>query len=216
MTEPEYVLGPSADQIWAAEDAYHLAVGRLSYAWNHLHRVLGGMFAVVVAGDREPVFAAWRSVENDRAQRGMLWAAIEAASPERWKKTPKAPDDLRWVLERARKLSDVRNDAIHALVALYAGGGTAEMKVALPVRGKLEKKLLDRGRKQRPLRVQQGAAPRRASGARGGDDPAQGSSTMNEIDIERAVARGTARAIDDTVGGFFTAYLTILVLGQRW
>ena len=77
---------------------------------------------VVIEGDAELVLAAWRSIENDRTHREMLRATIKAvslnvANAERWKQTPKAPDDLLWVLKRTEKLADVRNDAIHALVS---------------------------------------------------------------------------------------------------
>ena len=80
----------------------------------------------------------------------MLRATIKAASPERWKQTPKAAADLLWVLGRADALSDVRNDAIHALVSLHIGAEIVGVSVALPPRGKRERKLLDnsaRGRK---------------------------------------------------------------------
>jgi hypothetical protein len=142
MTKPEHPHLLTSAQFFEAAGAYDLAVGRGSRAWNVLHYVLGELFAVVVGGNRDLILAAWRSIENDRALREMLWAAIEAVSPERWKKTPKAPDDLISVLKRANKLSDVRNDAIHALVSLYGGAGTAEMKGALPARGRREKSLL--------------------------------------------------------------------------
>jgi hypothetical protein len=61
--------------------------------------------------------------------KGWSW---ELDSPGRWKQTPEAPDDLLWILGRADKLSDVRNDAIHALVLLHIGLETVEMNVASP------------------------------------------------------------------------------------
>jgi hypothetical protein len=150
MTEPKYVTLPSNEKIQTAIDVYALAVGRVSVAWNILHWTLGGLFAVVTGGDHELLLAAWRSIENDRAQREMLRVAIKAASPKRWK-TPKAPDDLLRVLGRAETLSNVRNDAIHALVSLYfVGAENVEINVARPARGRREKRLLadaERGRK---------------------------------------------------------------------
>ena len=153
MTEPNYVTLPTGEKRQEAADAYALAVGRVSVAWNYLHGALGGLFAVVIGGDAELVLAAWRSIENDRAQREMLRAAIKAASPKRWKQTPKARADLLWVLGRADgQLSDVRNDAIHALVSLHIGAENVEMNVMLPPRGKRERKLLRhrRGRQEAP------------------------------------------------------------------
>jgi hypothetical protein len=93
MTEPKYVTLPTREKVQEAKDAYVLAVGRVSGAWNYLHQTLGEFFAVVIGGDAELVVTAWRSLENDRAQREMLRAAIKAASPKRWKQTPKAPDE---------------------------------------------------------------------------------------------------------------------------
>jgi hypothetical protein len=155
MTEPKYVTMPTQQQGQAAIDSYAMAVGRVSGAWNYLHQTLGGFFAVVIGGDAELVLAAWRSIENDRTQREMLRATIKAvslnvASAERWKQTPKAPDDLLWVLKRAEKLADVRNDAIHALVSLHIGAEIA-IGVALPPRGKREAKLLANATKGRKL-----------------------------------------------------------------
>jgi hypothetical protein len=66
------------------------------------------------------------------------------------KQTPKAPDDLLWVLGRADALSDVRNDAIHALVAIHIGA-EIEVGVALPPRGKRERKLLENAQRGRKL-----------------------------------------------------------------
>jgi hypothetical protein len=85
-----------------------------------------------------------RSVENDRTQREMLRAAIKATRLEGWKLTPKATDDLLWVLKRAgEQLADLRNDAIHALVSLHIGA-EIEAGVALPPRSKREWKLANR------------------------------------------------------------------------
>ena len=132
MAEPKEFRVPTSKEMREVEDAYALAVGRVSVAWNYLHGALGDLFALVIGGDVELVLASWSSNENDRAQREMLRVAIKTASPGRWKQTPEAPDDLLWILGRADKLSDVRNDAIHALVLLHIGLETVEMNVASP------------------------------------------------------------------------------------
>ncbi len=145
MTEPKYVTLPTGEKMQEAVNAYAVAVGRLSGAWNFMHRTLGELFALVIGGDAELVLAAWHSLENDRAQREMIRAAIKAASPERWKQTPKAPADLLEVLKRADTgLSDVRNDAIHALVSLHIGAEIVEVNVALHTMGKRERKLFNK------------------------------------------------------------------------
>jgi hypothetical protein len=152
MTEPKRGMPPTGEQMQEAEDAYALAVGRVSGAWNYLHQALGGLFAVImIGGDADVLLAAWRSIENDRSQRVMLRAVINAASPKRWKDMPKAAADLVWVLDRADKLADVRNDAVHALVSLHIGVEIAEVNVSLPARGKRERKLLANAAKGRKL-----------------------------------------------------------------
>jgi hypothetical protein len=150
MTEPKHLTVPTNHLGQEAIDAYALAVGRVSGAWNYLHQTLGGLFAVIIGGDPELILAAWRSIENDRSQREMLRATIKAASPERWKQTSKAPADLLWVLGRGDTLSDVRNDAIHALVSLHIGAEIA-IGVALPPRGKRERKLFENAAKGKKL-----------------------------------------------------------------
>jgi hypothetical protein len=155
MTEPKppFVL-PTYEQQREAFDGYAVAVGRVSLVWNYLHQTLGWLFAVIIrgdGGDAELVLAEWDSTKSDWTKRERLRAAIKTASQERWKQMPKAPDDLLWVLERADTLSDVRNDAMHALVSLHYGPETVEMTVALPARGKREKKLVDRAAKGKKL-----------------------------------------------------------------
>jgi hypothetical protein len=150
MTDPKHVTMPTNQQGQEAIDAYALAVGRVSGAWNYLHQALGGFFAVIIGGDLELILAAWRSIENDRSQREMLRETIKAASPDRCKQTLKAPADLLWVLGRADTLSDVRNDAIHALVSLHIGAEIT-IGVAFPPRGKRERKLFDNAAKGKKL-----------------------------------------------------------------
>jgi hypothetical protein len=114
------------------------------------HQTLGGFFAVIIGGDPELILTAWRSIENDRSQREMLRVTIKAASPDRWNQAPKARADLIWVLGRADALSDVRNDAIHALVSLHIGAEIA-IGPAFPPRGKREKKLFGNAAKGKKL-----------------------------------------------------------------
>ena len=149
MTEPDDIPMPTSEQWEAAIDAYAMAVGRVSGSWNYLHQTLGRFFAVVIGGDSHLILTAWRSIENDRAQREMLRVVINGASLKRWEQTPKAPDDLLWVLKRAEKLADVRNDAVHALVSLHVP--EIEVGVALPARGKRERKLFANAAKGRKL-----------------------------------------------------------------
>jgi hypothetical protein len=150
MTEPKYITMPTPEQGRQAIDAYAIAVGRVSGAWNYLHQAVGGFFAVVIGGNSHLILTAWRSIENDRAQREMLRVVIKGASLKRWERMPEAPADLLWVLGRADSLSNVRNDAIHALVSFHIGPEIT-VGVALPARGKREKRLWDEATKGKKL-----------------------------------------------------------------
>jgi hypothetical protein len=148
MTQPNSLTGlnPRSLDYTATKrafDEYAAAVGRLSYAWNTLHLHLGALFfAVVGARETGCAMAAWRSLENDHAQRRMLRAAVSEAKAERWKATPKAPDDLKWLLDRVDGLSDTRNNAIHALTVLDFGGDEPRVTASTDHQGRREKNLV--------------------------------------------------------------------------
>jgi hypothetical protein len=51
---------------------------------------------------------------------------------DRWKRSPRVPDDLKWLLDRADKLASDRNNAIHAPCSLYLrGDGSSEVMAAV-------------------------------------------------------------------------------------
>ncbi len=98
----------------------------------------------------ELVLAAWRSIESDRAQREMLSATIKAASPGALEADAESPCRSALGFEAGRKLSVVRNDAVHALVSLHIGAEIT-IGVAFPPRGRRERKLWDDATKGRKL-----------------------------------------------------------------
>jgi len=113
-----------------AFEAYATAVGKVAYAWNTLHERLGILFVAVTGCERKVALARWYSLKSDHRQREMLRTAIEATNPERSKTWPEAPDDLIWLLDRARELADGRNNAVHAPVSFYISGSRSEMGAA--------------------------------------------------------------------------------------
>ena len=86
-------------------DAYVAAVGRVAHAWNYLHEKLGMLFVAVSGMERNLALSIWYSVTNDHFQREMLKAAVSATNSERLAKLPKAPDDLKWLLDRAAEVA---------------------------------------------------------------------------------------------------------------
>jgi hypothetical protein len=112
---------------------YVSAVGRVAYAWNHLQESLGQIFAAVVPGSPHNVMLAiWYSEPNDRAQRRLLRAAVNAGALDRRPLPfPKhAADDILWLLERADNLGFRRDQTIHAPCSMITDAEGTEMAAA--------------------------------------------------------------------------------------
>jgi len=115
-----------------AIEAYCVAVGLVVYEWNDLHEKLARLFALVREGDRQETLTQWYAIRTDTRQREKLRCAITGTTSGRWKKSPRAPDDLEWLLDRADKLASDRNNAIHAPCSLYLrGDGSSEVMAAV-------------------------------------------------------------------------------------
>ena len=74
----------------------------------------------------------WYAIRSDTRQREKLRRAIIETTSDRWKKSPRAPGDLKWLLDRVDKLASDRNNAIHAPCSLYPrGDGSSEVMAAI-------------------------------------------------------------------------------------
>ena len=74
----------------------------------------------------------WYAIRSDTRQREKLRRAIIETTSDRWKKSPRAPGDLKWLLDRVDKLASDRNNAIHAPCSLYLrGDGSSEVMAAI-------------------------------------------------------------------------------------
>ena len=72
------------------------------------------------------------SERHETRQSEKLRCALTEAASDRWKKSPRAPDDLKWLLDRTDKLAGDRNNAIHAPCSLYLrGDGSSEVMAAV-------------------------------------------------------------------------------------
>jgi hypothetical protein len=78
----------SADEVF---NSYVSALGRVAHSWNTLQEALGELFWTVTEMDKATAFAVWYSTPNDRAQRGMLSAAIDAKMPDPFNTAEKPP-----------------------------------------------------------------------------------------------------------------------------
>jgi hypothetical protein len=115
-----------------AIEAYCVAVGLVVYEWNDLHEQLARLFALVREGDRQESLTKWYASRSDTRQREKLRSAVAETTSGRWKNSPRAPDDLKWLLDRADKLASDRNNAIHAPCSLYLrGDGSSEVMAAV-------------------------------------------------------------------------------------
>ena len=116
-----------------AIEAYCVAVGLVVYEWNDLQEKLARLlFALVREGDRQETLSEWYAIRSDTRQREKLRCAITETTSDRWKRSPRAPDDLKWLLDRVDKLASERNNAIHAPCSLYLrGDGSSEVMAAV-------------------------------------------------------------------------------------
>ncbi len=112
---------------------YLIAVGRVAHEWNYLQELLGKLFASVISGSHDIILlAVWYSEQNDRAQRRLLRAAINAEALQTHKSAPpSATEDILWVLEEADKLGARRDEALHAPFAIrLEEGGSPDVIAA--------------------------------------------------------------------------------------
>lgn len=93
---------------------YAIALGRVALAWNALHQVLAHVLIYMLrAPSGLAVMAAYSSLKVDRAQRDLIKAALKEAPV-----TPRAREEIAWLIDQANSLADLRNDAAHAPFSL--------------------------------------------------------------------------------------------------
>jgi hypothetical protein len=89
-------------------------LGWIAYEWNRLHEALGELFADAMGADTYTALSAWHAVRSDLTQRQMLKAAashrVSRATPENARLWGAVVD----LVDEVNKLSDKRNNAIHA------------------------------------------------------------------------------------------------------
>ena len=94
---------------------YVIAIGQANLAWNSLHDRFALLFCNVMGGGwvNRPL-GVWFSSQFDRPRRAMLRAAIETVTANDEHLFPKMVKDLKWLLNEADELENIRNDVIHA------------------------------------------------------------------------------------------------------
>ncbi len=126
---------PSADVIAQKFSEYVAALGKVAHAWNYLQERLGQLFvAILPTSPHNVLLAIWYSEPNDRAQRRMLRAAINAGALKLHGAAELLPqnanEDILWLLKEADDLSVRRDQAVHAPCMIATGAEGTEMAAA--------------------------------------------------------------------------------------
>jgi hypothetical protein len=83
-------------------------------------------------GRKAGTLREWYAIRSDTGQREKLRCAITKTTSGRWRKSPRALEDLKWLLDRVDQLASDRNNAIHAPCSLYLrGDGSSEVMAAV-------------------------------------------------------------------------------------
>lgn len=98
-------------------DSVATKLGRSVIEWNQMCESFGILFSAVIA-PQEPwspaLIAVWNSSTSDQAQRTMLISAVNALQDMKKERFPKFRDDIVWLCDKAKALSEKRNEAVHA------------------------------------------------------------------------------------------------------
>jgi hypothetical protein len=122
---------PTERQFEKAFAPYALEIGQLTRAWNALHDNLGQIFSQIVSPGMPHIPSAiWYSTPNDKTQRDMLKGAYLAFGAINSKTHPRAKEDIKWLMAESQRLSDQRNDAIHAPISVGMSMKSGEMIIA--------------------------------------------------------------------------------------
>jgi hypothetical protein len=99
------------DELGKAIDEHAVILGRLAIAWNQINPVLCNLFLDIAHPANQAMGRAiWNAILNDRAQRGMLAAAVEASAtlPKGYKAR------IAWGLGEILALENQRDTALHS------------------------------------------------------------------------------------------------------
>lgn len=99
---------------------YATAIGHANLAWNALHDEMAAAFLFLMRHGHGPaLLAIWNAIENDRLQRRILRDASKAQFAGTADRAEIA-DAVSWLVTEADKLSDARNNAVHAPIEAWA------------------------------------------------------------------------------------------------
>jgi hypothetical protein len=94
---------------------YVSALGQLTLEWNGLHETLAMLFCLVMGGGFVGKFLAiWHALKVDRAQRGILLAAVKSDADFSDARRNRLIEDISWICAQADVVEEARNNALHS------------------------------------------------------------------------------------------------------
>ncbi len=94
---------------------YTMALGQIALAWNGFHSEMALLFCTVMGGGFANQFlAVWHALKNDASQRAILLAAAKDLFGYDFELGKKVFAEIEWINGQARRIEDVRDDALHS------------------------------------------------------------------------------------------------------
>lgn len=111
------------DTIDAEFDRYAKAVGYLLLEWNILHSDLEKIFDILLNAESQKISKAiWHSISNDKGQRKLISNLANCLFADPTDKEAQAVrSGIAWMLDKADRLSPIRDASAHSPVALLFG-----------------------------------------------------------------------------------------------
>ena len=122
-------------------EAYALALGKVAHAWNYLFESLGRLFVPIAGGNPHVATAIWYAPDSDRTKVDMLKEAISTPGQQPFwlPEFPAAKDDILWMIEKVKNLTDLRNNVIHAPCVLRTDRDGTAMSASFNGHGRAKK-----------------------------------------------------------------------------
>jgi hypothetical protein len=111
--------------------SYVRSIGQLLLAWNDLHERLATLFvAAMGAGWVDRYLAVWHEVRSDKTKREMLQVAIARLPDSEKAGREKIVAEITWILDHAKPLEGLRDDAAHTPLRYLFAGLTTDIRNA--------------------------------------------------------------------------------------
>lgn len=111
LSAGDFDMADTNNELGDQIDGLAVILGRLAIAWNTIPLCCGSLFIILAHPDNSKLgWAIWNAVANDRMQRKVLEAAVEAAPNA----TAPLKKRVRWAMGEITSLESQRDTALHA------------------------------------------------------------------------------------------------------